>query len=78
MTRVDPTLESNPVRVAAARVIVGVVGGALVYFSLPQSLEQSGWWSHVSSLPFAAGALFLVLALVAPTRWCEALIPSWI
>ena len=68
-------LSSNPGRAIAARIIVGCIGGLLIYSALPLSLEGSGWWDDTARLPFIGGVIALALAVCAPARWCELLIP---
>ena len=51
------TPESNPARALAARLIVGIIGGVLVYIALPASSEYAGWWEASSHVPLILGTL---------------------
>jgi hypothetical protein len=74
MDKGDQTMQSNPARTAAARLVVGCVGAVLIYVALPHPFDSQTWWRDAALPPLAAGAFALVLALVAPTSWCEALL----
>jgi hypothetical protein len=71
----EPSLVSNPARALTARIAVGCLGGLLVYFALPTPLDMGNWWEQTAHLPFVGGAIALLLAIFAPSRWCEMLIP---
>ena len=66
------TLDSNPVRAFVARLVIGIVGGVLVYVALPAAPYDS-WWSASSPLPLVLGVALLAFASFAPTRWCDVL-----
>jgi hypothetical protein len=66
------TLESNPVRAFVARIIVGIVGGVLVFVALP-AVPYDSWWAASSPVPLVLGGVLLAFAFLAPTRWCEVL-----
>jgi hypothetical protein len=73
MQEPEHSLESNPGKTLAARIIVLCVGGLLVYAALPSPLESDTWWDKTASVPFFAGVIVLFLGIFAPNRWCESL-----
>jgi len=70
----DHTLESNPAKALAARVIIGCIGGVLLFAALPTPLDPSTWWEHTAHLVFIAGFALLAFAIFAPKGWCDALV----
>jgi hypothetical protein len=70
----EHNLESNPAKALAARVIVGCLGGLIVYAALPTPLQSASWWEHTAHFPFVAGVIALAFAACAPDRWCESLV----
>jgi uncharacterized membrane protein YeaQ/YmgE (transglycosylase-associated protein family) len=75
MNQRDYTMQSNPARAIAARIVVGAIGALLVYFALPNPIGVRTLWAESAFVPLAIGAAAVVFALVAPRGWCEALIP---
>ena len=47
--------------------------GLLLYVALP-SLDDTNWWEGTQLVPFVVGSIALGSAIVAPKRWCEALL----
>jgi hypothetical protein len=74
MQKDEPTFESNPAKALAARLIVGCIGGVLLFASLPTPLDTSNWWEHTAHLLFIAGAIALAFAIFAPKGWCDSLV----
>ncbi len=74
MPKNDHTFESNPAKALAARLIVGCIGGLLLFAALPVPLEISNWWEHTAHFAFIAGAIGVAFAIFAPNRWCESLV----
>ena len=70
----EPNLESNPGKTLAARVVVGCIGGLLMYAALPSPIDIANWWQETAHIPFITGVFALAFALAAPNRWCESLV----
>lgn len=67
----EPEADKNPAMAIALRLIMGIVGGVIVYVTHPAGPLSSGWWENTAYVPFWLGVALICVALFAPRRWVE-------